>query len=54
MNQREATAAADAVYEAEQSLRRAAETVDELSEVVASSLRVLEEAGVDAFYAHQE
>lgn len=47
-------AAADAVFDAERALRRAAETVDELSGVAASSLRVLDEAASDAFYAHQE
>jgi len=47
-------AAADAVFDAERALRRAAETVDELSDVAASSLRVLDDAASDAFYAHQE
>jgi hypothetical protein len=47
-------AAADAVRDAEDALRRAAETVDDFSDVAASSLRLLDEAAVDAFYAHQE
>ncbi len=47
-------AAADAVFDAERALRGAAETVDELSDVAASSLRVLDDAASDAFYAHQE
>ena len=46
-------AAADAVFDAERALRRAAETVDELSDVAASSLRVLDAAASDAFYAQQ-
>lgn len=54
MKERELLAAADAVFDAERALRRAAETVDELSDVVASSLRVLDDAASDAFYAHQE
>lgn len=54
MTPRELLAAADAIYEAEQALRHAADTVDELGDVAASSLRVLEEAATDAFYAHQE
>jgi hypothetical protein len=52
--QRGLLAAADAVFDAERALRRAAETVDELSDVAASSLRVLDDAAVDAFYAHQD
>jgi hypothetical protein len=47
-------AAADAVFDAERALRRAAETVDELSDVAASSLRVLDDAATDAFYAHKQ
>lgn len=47
-------AAADAVFDAERALRRAAETVNELSDVASSSLRVLDDAASDAFYAHQE
>ncbi|MEP9385579.1 hypothetical protein [Nocardioides sp. KR10-350] len=47
-------AAADAVFDAERALRRAADTVDELGDLAASSLRVLDEAATDAFYAHQE
>jgi len=47
-------AASEAIYDAERSLRRAAETVDELGEVAASSLRLLDEAASDSLYAHQE
>lgn len=47
-------AAADAIFDAERALRRAADTVEELSDVAASSLRVLEDAATDAFYARQE
>lgn len=54
MNARGMLAAADAVFDAERALRRAAETVDELSDVAASSLRVLDDAATDAFYANQE
>lgn len=54
MNPRELLAATDAIYEAEMALRHAAAAVDELGDVAASSLRVLEEAATDAFYAHQE
>ena len=54
MKGREVLAAADAVFDADRALRRAAETVDELSDVAASSLRVLHDAASDAFYAHQE
>ena len=54
MNARGMLAAADAVFDAARALRRAAETVDELSDVAASSLRVLDDAATDAFYAHQE
>jgi len=54
MNQRGMLAAAEAVFDAERALRRAADTVDELSDIGASSLRVLDEAASDAFYAHQE
>src|SRR5680860_349808 len=54
MKEREVLAAADAVFDAERALRRAAETVDALSDVAASSLRVLAAAASDAFYAHQE
>lgn len=54
MNHRGLLAAADAVFDAERALRRAADTVEELGAVASSSLRVLEEAVVDAFYAHQE
>lgn len=54
MKEREVLAAADAVFDAERALRRAAETVDELGDVAASALRVLDDAASDAFYAHQE
>lgn len=54
MNQQGVVAASEAVYDAERALRRAAETVDELADVAASSLRLLDEAASDAFYAHQE
>ncbi|NYI47941.1 phage gpG-like protein [Nocardioides aromaticivorans] len=54
MNEREVLAAADAVFDAERALRRAADTVDELGDLAASSLRVLDDAATDAFYAHQE
>ncbi|MFZ2503497.1 MAG: hypothetical protein WAW88_12600 [Nocardioides sp.] len=54
MTERGMLAAADAVFDVERALRRAAETVDELSDVAASSLRVLDDAATDAFYAHQE
>lgn len=46
--------AADAVFDAERALRQAAETVDELADVAASSLRVLDEVAADAFYARQD
>ena len=46
--------AADAVFDAESALRRAAEVVDELGDVAASSLRVLDDAAVDSFHAHQD
>lgn len=36
------------------SLRQAAGTVNELADVAASSLRVLDEVAADAFYAHQD
>jgi hypothetical protein len=54
MNQRGMLAAAEAVFDAERAIRRAADTVDELSDVAASSLRVLDDAATDTFYAHQE
>ncbi|MEV5003933.1 hypothetical protein [Nocardioides sp. LML1-1-1.1] len=54
MNEREVLAAADAVFDAERALRRAADAVDELGDLAASSLRVLDDAAADAFYAHQE
>jgi len=54
MKERKVLAAADAVFDAERALRRAAETVNELSDVASSSLRVLDDAASDAFYAHQE
>ena len=54
MNEREVLAAADAVFDAERALRLAADTVDELGDLAASSLRVLDDAATDAFYAHQE
>lgn len=54
MSERGVLAAADAVFDAERALRRAAATVDELSDVAASSLRVLDDAASDAFYAHQD
>lgn len=47
-------AAADAIFDAERALRRAADTVEELGDVAASSLRVLDDAATDAFYAHQD
>lgn len=53
-DQRGLLAAADAVFDAERALGRAAETVDELSDLASSSLRVLDDAATDAFYAHQE
>lgn len=42
------------VFDAERALRQAADTVDELGDLAASSLRVLDDAATDAFYAHQE
>ncbi|MBZ5736415.1 hypothetical protein K8Z61_18135 [Nocardioides sp. TRM66260-LWL] len=54
MNRRGVLAAAEAVFDAERALRRAADTVDALGDVAASSLRVLDEAATDTFYAHQE
>jgi len=54
MNKQGMLAAAEAVLDVERALRLAAETVDELGDVAASSLRVLDEAAVDSFYAHQE
>ena len=39
--------AADAVFDAERALRRAADTVDELGDLAASSLRVLDDAATD-------
>ena len=54
MKEREVLAAAEAVFDAERALRRAADTVGELGDVAASSLRVLDDAATDAFYAHQE
>lgn len=54
MTEREVLAAVDAVFEAERALRRAAHTVDELGELAVSSLRVLDDAATDTFYAHQE
>lgn len=54
MTGREVLSAADAVFDAERALRRATETVDELGDLAASSLRFLDEAATDAFYAHQE
>ncbi|GAW54768.1 hypothetical protein [Nocardioides sp. PD653] len=54
MNQVGILAAAEAVFDAERALRRAADTVEELGDLAASSLRVLDEAATDAFYAHQE
>ncbi|WP_224279753.1 hypothetical protein [Nocardioides lacusdianchii] len=45
---------ADAVFAAESALRRAAEVVDELGDVAASSLRVLDDAAVDSFHARRE
>ena len=47
-------AAADAVFDVARALRRAADTVDELGDVAASSLRVLDEAATDTYYAHQD
>ncbi|GAW47923.1 MULTISPECIES: hypothetical protein [unclassified Nocardioides] len=47
-------ASAEAVYGAEQALQRAADTVEELGDVAASSLRVLDDAAMDSFYAHQD
>ncbi|GAB7007720.1 hypothetical protein JCM18899A_51950 [Nocardioides sp. AN3] len=54
MKERELHAAADAVFDAERALRRAADAVDELGDLATSSLRVLDEAATDAFNAHQE
>jgi len=54
MKEREVLSAADAVFDAERALRRAADTVDELGDLAASSLRVLDDAATDTFYAHQE
>ena len=54
MKEREVLAAAEAVFDAERALRRAADTVEELGDLAASSLRVLDDAATDAFYAHQE
>lgn len=54
MNQAGILAAAEAVFDAERALRRAADTVEELGDLATSSLRVLDEAAIDAFYAHQE
>ena len=54
MNKRGMLAAAEAVFDAERAPRRAADTVDELGDLAASSLRVLDEAATDTFYAHQE
>lgn len=54
MNQPGILAAAEAVFDAERALRRAAETVDDLGDIASSALRVLDEAATDAFYAHQE
>jgi len=54
VKEREVLAAADAIFDAERALRRAADTVEELSDVAASSLRVLDDAATDAFYARQE
>jgi hypothetical protein len=47
-------AAAEAVFDAERALRRAADTIDELGDLAVFSLRVLDEAATDTFYAHQE
>lgn len=44
----------DAVFDAGRALRRAADTVDEIGDLAASSLRVLDDAATDTFYAHQE
>lgn len=46
--------AAKAVFAAERAIRKAAATVDELGEMAASSLRVLDDVATDAFYAHQD
>lgn len=54
MNEHEVLAADDAVCDPERALRRAADTVDELGDLAASSVRVLDDAATDAFYAHQE
>lgn len=54
MNKRGMLAAAQAVFDAERALRGAAETVDELCDVAASSIRLLDDAATDTFYAHQE
>jgi len=54
MNNQSMLTAAGAVLEAEHALRRAAEAVADLSDVAASSLRLLDEAAIDTFYAHQE
>lgn len=49
-----ALAAADAIFDAELSLQRAMRIVDDLSDVAASSLRVLDDTAIDSFYAHQD
>lgn len=54
MNEREVLAAADAVFDVESALRRAGDAVDELTDLAVSSLRVLDDAATDAFFAHQE
>lgn len=54
MNKPSMLAAIEAVLDTERALRRAADTVDDLSNVAASALRVLDDAAVDAFYAHGE
>ena len=54
MNKHSILAVAEVVLDAEHALRRAAETATDFSEVAASSLRLLDEAALDAFYAHHE
>lgn len=54
MTQLGVLAAADAIYDAEQSLQRAMQVLDDVSDLAASSLQVLDDAAIDSFHAHQE
>lgn len=54
MTDREILSAADGVFDADRSLRRAADTVGDLADVASAALRVLDDAAFDTFYAHQE